>query len=193
MSAERKPVYYAEYLQLDRILDAQHPESAKRGPAAHDEMLFIIVHQAFELWFKQILHELDRLQALLEAGDDVRVRHTLKRVLTILKVLVAQLDILETMTPLEFLTFRDRLETGSGFQSYQFRALEFALGQKRLQAVLHYAAGSAERAWLEARFDRPSIWDSFLHWLARQGHPVPQARQGPAMKRARQAPVLRPS
>jgi tryptophan 2,3-dioxygenase len=166
------PLTYASYLRLPELLELQTPVSS---PAEHDETLFIVVHQVYELWFKQILHELDRLQALLEAGDDVRVRHTLKRVLTILKVLVAQLDILETMTPLEFLTFRDRLQTGSGFQSYQFRALEFALGQKRPQAVQHYEAASPARAWLEERFDHPTIWDSFLHWLARQGHPVPQA------------------
>jgi tryptophan 2,3-dioxygenase len=95
-------------------------------------------------------------------------------VLTILKVLVAQLDILETMTPLEFLTFRDRLQSGSGFQSHQFRGIEFAVGQKRAAAVQHYAPGAAARAWLEQRFARPSIWDSFLHYLARRGYAVPR-------------------
>jgi tryptophan 2,3-dioxygenase len=165
------PITYSSYLRLSELLAIQTPASE----GEHDEMLFIVVHQVYELWFKQILHELDRLQVLLDLDDEVRVRHTLKRVLTILKVLVGQLDILETMTPLEFLTFRDRLETGSGFQSYQFRAVEFALGQKRRSAVDHYAADDPARPWLEDRFARPSIWDSFLHFLARNGYAVPEA------------------
>ena len=163
-------ITYGSYLRLDELLALQTPVSEARE---HDETLFIVVHQVYELWFKQILHELDRLQDLLDADDSARVRHTLKRVLTILKVLVAQLDILETMTPLEFLTFRDRLASGSGFQSQQFRAIEFALGQKRASAVQHYPAGSAARAWLEQRHARPSIWDSFLHYLSRRGYAVP--------------------
>src|SRR5688572_846719 len=105
------PVTYASYLNLDRLLDLQLSAGDEHE---HDEMLFIVIHQTYELWFKQILHELDRMQALLESNDTARVRHTFKRVLTILKVLVTQIDILETMTPLEFLTFRDRLESGSG-------------------------------------------------------------------------------
>src|SRR5690606_29774144 len=129
------PITYSSYLRLSELLDLQTPAS---DPAEHDETLFIIVHQVYELWFKQILHELDRMQELLDQDEAARARHALKRVLTILKVLVAQLDILETMTPLEFLTFRDRLESGSGFQSFQFRALEFTLGQKRRKAVDHY-------------------------------------------------------
>ncbi|HSK20724.1 MAG TPA: tryptophan 2,3-dioxygenase family protein [Longimicrobiales bacterium] len=166
------PITYSSYLRLPELLALQTPASE---PPEHDETLFIVVHQVYELWFKQILHELDRMQVLLDADDDSRVRHTFKRVLTILKVLVAQLDILETMTPLEFLTFRDRLESGSGFQSFQFRAIEFALGLKRHSAVSHYPEGSPARLWLEQRFARVTIWDSFLHYLARRGHPVPVA------------------
>lgn len=161
---------YGSYLRLDELLDLQTPVSD--GPE-HDEMLFIIVHQVYELWFKEILHELEQLQALLEAGDKVRAQHTLKRVLTILKVLVAQLDVLETMTPLEFLTFRDRLETGSGFQSHQFRALEFMLGQKRRSAVDHYDEGTTGRRLLETLYGRRSVWDSFLRYLAGAGYQVP--------------------
>jgi tryptophan 2,3-dioxygenase len=167
------PITYSSYLRLAELLELQTPVSEARE---HDETLFIVVHQVYELWFKQILHELDRLQALLDADDAARVRHTLKRVLTILKVLVAQLDILETMTPLEFLTFRDRLESGSGFQSFQFRALEFALGQKRATAVTHYPEHDPARSWLHQRFERPSIWDSFLHYLKRCGYAVPDAQ-----------------
>ena len=118
---------YGEYLKLDQLLELQHPLS--RAPE-HDEMLFIVIHQVYELWFKEILHEIDYLQELLSRNQGIRAGHTLKRVLTILKVMVAQLDILETMTPLEFLSFRDRLESGSGFQSAQFRELEFLLGWK---------------------------------------------------------------
>lgn len=163
-------VTYSSYLRLDELLDVQTPLSGGRD---HDEMLFIVVHQVYELWFKQILHELDRLQLLFDQDDDPRVRHTLKRVLTILKVLVAQLDILETMTPLEFLSFRSLLESGSGFQSWQFRGVEFALGQKREAAVKHYPANSTPHRWLADRLQRPSIWDAFLHFLARAGYPVP--------------------
>jgi tryptophan 2,3-dioxygenase len=163
---------YAEYLRLDELLRLQQPPG---GSSEHDELLFVVVHQVYELWFKQILHELDHMQALLDADHAPRVRHSLHRVLSILKVLVAQLDILETMTPLEFLTFRDRLESGSGFQSHQFRGLEFALGLKRDSAVHHYPAGSAARAWLQQRLERPSIWHSFLHYLQRRGYAVPGA------------------
>jgi tryptophan 2,3-dioxygenase len=163
---------YGSYLRLDELLDLQTPVSD--GPE-HDEMLFIIVHQVYELWFKEVLHELKRMQELLAEGDGVRAQHTLRRVLTILKVLVAQLDVLETMTPLEFLTFRDRLETGSGFQSYQFRALEFMLGIKRRSAVDHYEEGSSARLQLEHLYAKPSIWDSFLGYVAQQGYDVPAA------------------
>lgn len=165
------PVTYASYLRLDELLKLQ--AHAADGED-HDELLFVVVHQVYELWFLQILHELDHLLGLLDADDDSRVRHTLKRVLTILKVLVGQLDILETMTPLEFLSFRDRLESGSGFQSYQFRALEFALGFKRASAVQHYPEGSDTRAWLQRRFEMPSVWHAFLHYLSRRGRAVPQ-------------------
>jgi len=169
------PKTYASYLRLEELLSLQRPASE---PPEHDETLFIIVHQVYELWFKEILHELDRLQELLARNDTPRAQHTLKRVLTVLKVLVAQLDVLETMTPLEFLSFRDRLESGSGFESYQFRALEFALGQKRRELVERYPEGTRVRAWLEERFARPSVWDSFLHYLALRGYPVPAALLG---------------
>src|SRR6476469_1076105 len=131
-------VTYGSYLRVDDLLQLQQPRS--EGPE-HDELLFIVIHQVYELWFKEILHEIDRVKVLLEADDSHRAQHTLKRVLTILKVLVAQLDILETMTPLEFLSFRDRLESGSGFQSHQFRELEFALGWKDARALERYPAG----------------------------------------------------
>jgi tryptophan 2,3-dioxygenase len=165
-------VTYSSYLHVDELLDLQKPRS--EGPE-HDEMLFIVIHQVYELWFKEILHEIDRVKALLEADDSHRAQHTLKRILTILKVLVAQLDILETMTPLEFLSFRERLEAGSGFQSDQFRQLEFALGRKSRQAIERFPVDSRARKALEQRYRDSTLWDAFLRYLAREGYPVPRA------------------
>jgi tryptophan 2,3-dioxygenase len=163
---------YSSYLHVDALLDLQRPRSD--GPE-HDELLFIVIHQVYELWFKEILHEIDRVKQLLEADDSHRAQHTLKRVLTILKVLVAQLDILETMTPLEFLSFRERLEAASGFQSDQFRQLEFALGRKSRPAIERFAAGSRARTALERRYADSTLWDAFLRYLSREGYPVPAA------------------
>src|SRR2546429_5770858 len=111
------PVTYSSYLQLYKLFALQPP---REGDLEHDETLFVVIHQIYELWFKEVLHELDYLQKLLRSNDTPLAAATLKRVLTILKTLVAQIDVLETMTPLNFLTFRDRLESGSGFQSHQF-------------------------------------------------------------------------
>ena len=164
------PVTYASYLRLDELLALQHP---REGQLEHDETLFIIIHQVYELWFKEMLHELDHLMRMLRADDTPRALHTLKRVLTILKVLVAQIDILETMTPLGFLSFRDRLEAGSGFQSFQFRELEFVLGVKSPAALERYPAGSAHRRRVERRFTEPTLWDAFLQFLSRHEFAVP--------------------
>jgi tryptophan 2,3-dioxygenase len=180
---------YAEYLKIDELLALQRPLS--EGPE-HDEMLFIVIHQVYELWFKEILHELDHLERMLSRNDGARARHTLKRILTILKVMVAQLDILETMTPLEFLSFRDRLESGSGFQSYQFRELEFALGWKDAKALERYPVGSETRRRLEHRLESPSLWDIFLHHLATAGVPVPRADlDRDVTRRVESSPALR--
>ena len=162
---------YGEYLRTDDLLELQRPLS--EGPE-HDEMLFIVIHQVYELWFKQVLHELDYLERLLARNDGDRARHTLKRILTILKVMVAQLDILETMTPLEFLSFRNRLESGSGFQSHQFRELEFALGLKDPRALERYPEGSEARRRLERRLAASTLWDAFLRYLQANGVPVPR-------------------
>jgi tryptophan 2,3-dioxygenase len=165
-------VTYASYLRLDELLSLQHPRD---GELEHDETLFVIIHQVYELWFKEVLHELDYLMHSLRANDTQRSLHTLKRVLTILKVLVAQIDILETMTPLGFLAFRDRLEAGSGFQSFQFRELECVLGAKSRSAIERYAPGSEHRRRVEARFTAPTLWDAFLHYLGRNRFLVPRA------------------
>jgi tryptophan 2,3-dioxygenase len=135
---QEKQVYYGEYLQLDKIIDAQHPVSFEEGKKpAHDEMLFIIIHQAYELWFKQILFEVNAVIDTLgqpavndNAPEMQQVVHRMQRVVTILKVLVQQVDILETMTPMDFLDFRDMLRPASGFQSWQFKIIEAKLGLK---------------------------------------------------------------
>jgi tryptophan 2,3-dioxygenase len=161
---------YPRYLQLDGLLALQQPLS--EGPE-HDEMLFIVIHQVYELWFKQMLHETAHLQGRLEAGDTPNALATFKRMLTILKVLVSQIDVLETMTPVSFSSFRARLDSASGFESAQFRAFELALGYKRASAAARYPAGSAERVRLEEALARPSLWDSFLRFLAHHGYRVP--------------------
>jgi len=167
------PVTYSSYLKLDELLSLQQPISD--GPE-HDETLFIVIHQVYELWFKELLHELDYLKTLLEKRDTPRALHTLKRVLTILKVVVAQIDVLETMTPLEFLSFRERLESGSGFQSFQFRELEFVLGMKNAAALERYPKESDARRRLERRLAEPTLWDAFLHFLSGSGYKVPPAQ-----------------
>lgn len=164
------PVTYSSYLKIDELLALQQPLSD--GPE-HDETLFIVIHQVYELWFKQILYELDYLCVLLGRGDEARSLHTLKRVLTILKVVVAQIDVLETMTPLEFLSFRARLEQGSGFQSFQFRELEFLLGAKSPAALDRYEPGTEARTRLERRLAAPTVWDAFMHYLKARGLAVP--------------------
>ena len=163
------PVTYSSYLRVDDLLDLQHPLS--EGPE-HDEMLFIVIHQVYELLFKQILHEMNRLQPALEAGDTPTVHAGFKRVLTVLKVLVAQVDILETMTPVSFSSFRSRLEAASGFQSLQFRELEFVLGNRSAAMVSHHAdTPGGER--LARRLAVPSLYRSFLGFLHSKGYAIP--------------------
>ena len=163
-------VAYGTYLKIDELLSLQQPRSP--GPE-HDEMLFIVIHQVYELWFKELLHEFDRVRRLLEDDEPHRAQHTLKRILTILKVMVAQLDILETMTPLEFFSFRQRLEAASGFQSDQFRQIEFLLGVKTEQALRRFPEGSRARTALERRYREPTLWDAFLRYLSRETYHVP--------------------
>jgi tryptophan 2,3-dioxygenase len=160
---------YTSYLALDEVLGAQRPRSDE-----HDEPLFIVIHQVYELWFKQILHELAHLQARLAAGDTAHAVRTLRRVLTVFKVIVAQIDVLETMTPRQFTSFRTRLESSSGFQSAQFRELEAVLGRRDRRAFAHYPAGGAQREAIEAAMSRPSLMDSFAAYLRAHGYEVPE-------------------
>jgi tryptophan 2,3-dioxygenase len=165
-------VTYSSYLKLDQLLSLQAP---RPGELEHDETLFVIIHQVYELWFKEVLHELDYLQKLLRANDTPLAGATLKRILTILKTLVAQIDVLETITPLNFLAFRDRLESGSGFQSSQFREIEFILGKKGRPSFERYPEGSEHRSRIERRFNQPTLWDAFLHYLVANKYAVPKA------------------
>lgn len=193
MPRPKDPVYYGDYLQLSKILNAQAPESAKRGANAHDETLFIIIHQTYELWFKQMLHELDSVREILKTipapstGLSTIVAR-LKRVTEIQKILVDQIHVMETMTTLDFLDFRDDLIPASGFQSLQFRLIEATLGvtsshrleiehqffQSRLKVEDREALANAEvgpslfnliEGWLErmpfAQFDEWDFWSQY--------------------------------
>ncbi len=166
--SQDKSLTYTSYLALEEILGAQRPRSDE-----HDEILFIVVHQVYELWFKQLIHELRYLQRMLEEGNDARAFSTFKRLLTILKLVVAQLDVIETMTPVQFLTFRERLESASGFQSGQFRELEAILGRRDAGVLTAYHEGSVDYERVKAAMARPSVYDSFLRYLAEKGYPVP--------------------
>ena len=176
---QKKSLTYSSYLRLRELLDQQRPLSGE-----HDELLFITIHQVYELWFKQWLHELRYLREALGAGETPRVLATLKRVLTILKTLVAQVDILETMTPLSFNAFRSRLQASSGFQSWQFRAVEFILGHKRAEVLDNYPEASPERAELSRLLAEPSIWQAFLEYLRANGVALPAGGAGPEVQAA---------
>lgn len=171
-------VYYPDYLQLEKILGAQAPESDKHGVEAHDEMLFIIIHQAYELWFKQLLHEVGSVIAMFADGhlDDNggelnRAVHRLERVNTILGLLVHQMDVMETMTPLDFLDFRDLLRPASGFQSTQFKVLEARLGlrmEKRFGRQYYTSQLKPEhKAEIERLENEPTLLDLVNGWLER--------------------------
>jgi tryptophan 2,3-dioxygenase len=158
---------YGSYLRIAELLDQQRLES---DPPAHDELLFITVHQVYELWFKQLLHELTEARREMFSGDLWRARHLLGRVVAIEDVLIRQIAILETMTPQDFLVFRDRLAPASGFQSVQFRELEFLSGAKDPGYLERFRGLTAEeRDRLQRRLDEPSLWDAFLHVVRRAG------------------------
>jgi tryptophan 2,3-dioxygenase len=174
----KKPVYYSDYLALDRILSAQKPLSGRGAGAAHDEMLFIVTHQAYELWFKQIIHELDAVMADFSVASVPESRigtavSRLARIVEIQKLLVDQLRVLETMTPLDFLDFRDALTPASGFQSFQFRLLEQKLGlvdekRARFEETPYFKRLSAgHRKAVLAAGRSPSLFDLIDGWLAR--------------------------
>ncbi|RMI36931.1 tryptophan 2,3-dioxygenase [Actinomadura harenae] len=161
----QRPLTYGEYLRLDRLLACQEPRTG-----AHDEMLFVVIHQVYELWFKQILHEAALLQRRLEDGDSAGTLSTGRRIVKILKTVVGQLDVLETMTPRQFASFRDALGTSSGFQSAQFRQIEAVLGRRRFPA-----SDLRDDEELQGAVARRSLMDSLMRYLSAQGFGVPHA------------------
>ena len=161
---------YNSYLAVDELLKLQRPLS--EGPE-HDEMLFIVIHQTYELWFKQLIHEFLAAQKSLEAGDTHRSLAILGRIRTILKVCVTQIDILETMTPLQFNAFRGYLASSSGFQSAQFRKVEAILGRRDSKMAGHLAPDDQEK--ISVITSQKSLWDSTLVYLEKRGHRIPKA------------------
>jgi tryptophan 2,3-dioxygenase len=173
-AVEHPALTYTSYLHLDELLACQEPLS--EGPE-HDELLFIVIHQVYELWFKVLLHEAEHLQRALEAGDTSTALATMKRMLTILKTVVAQVDVLETMTPLAFASFRGRLERASGFQSAQFRELEAVLGRRDEGVLADHPPGQG-RDRITAAMGRPGLYDSFLAYTGLTGQPQAAIRDG---------------
>ncbi|KKO50091.1 tryptophan 2,3-dioxygenase [Arsukibacterium sp. MJ3] len=178
MQKNTTPCYYGDYLQLDKILTAQAPESAKYANEAHDETLFIVVHQVYELWFKQILHELKAVMAVFaeaEVKDQqlTGIVHKLKRVITIQQLLNQQIAVIETMTPQDFMSFRDYLVPASGFQSVQFKMLEIGLGLKSEYRIdfdknsFYSRLNEKDRDFLQALETEPSLFERIEKWLER--------------------------
>jgi tryptophan 2,3-dioxygenase len=167
---DKRVLTYGSYLKVEELLALQAPESK---PVEHDEALFIIIHQVYELWFKLVLHEFDKVNGDLSANHLYDALHTLKRIRMVLKTIVGQLDILETMTPTSFASFRSRLDTASGFQSAQFRELEFVLGYKRESMLKHHEPHSAGYARLKQRYEAPSVQWHLYDFLEHRGVRIP--------------------
>ncbi|MBV2128130.1 tryptophan 2,3-dioxygenase family protein [Arsukibacterium indicum] len=178
MQKNTTPCYYGDYLQLDKILTAQAPESARYANEAHDETLFIVVHQVYELWFKQILHELKAVMAVFaeaEVKDQqlTGIVHKLKRVISIQQLLNQQIAVMETMTPQDFMSFRDYLVPASGFQSVQFKMLEIGLGLKSEYRIdfdknsFYSRLNEKDRIFLEGLETEPSLFERIEKWLER--------------------------
>lgn len=166
---------YNSYLKVPELTSLQHLRSE---PLHHDEMFFIVIHQSFELWFKEMLHEVGLLVTALEADEVARTLKVLKRIQGILTCLTQQIQLLGTLTPDEFAGFREALGTGSGFQSVQFREMEFACGQRDPWFFQFFEERPEEKARLEARFNSPSLYDHFLRAMARNGYAVPESVLG---------------
>jgi tryptophan 2,3-dioxygenase len=164
------PLSYNKYLRVPELIDLQ---TCLSSPAQHDELLFITVHQAYELWFKQILHEIDAAIVLMKEDRLVEAAQALRRVVEIEKLLIAQIHILETMTPVRFLGFRDELNPASGFQSMQFREIEFSSGLKDERIIREFRNDDFARRRLEARIQKPSLSEAFFALLRRSGFDTP--------------------
>src|SRR5262245_2379827 len=167
---QNAPLSYNKYLRVPELIDLQ---TCLSSPAQHDELLFITVHQAYELWFKQILHEIDAAISLLGQDRLPAATRAIKRIVEIEKLLLNQIHILETMTPINFLAFRDELNPASGFQSMQFREIEFSSGLKDERILREFRDDDFARRRIEARMQQPSLSDAFFALLRRSGFDTP--------------------
>jgi tryptophan 2,3-dioxygenase len=163
---QQQQLSYGSYLQVDELLSLQRPLSS---PEHHDEMLFIIIHQVYELWFKQLLHEMSAVMRALDGDELLPVAKHFRRIHTIQRLIEQQIDVLETMTPQEFNAFRDNLNPASGFQSIQFRELEFLCGVRRTETLKYIQTNDAQRERLERRLREPSLYDKVKAVLRRRG------------------------
>ncbi|HLQ03366.1 MAG TPA: tryptophan 2,3-dioxygenase family protein [Nitrososphaerales archaeon] len=168
-SAQRKPLSYKGYLKLDELLGLQKPLSK---PAQHDELLFVIAHQVYELWFKLMVDELETAISLMSSGDLYEAARLIRRVVTIQKVLIQQLEVLETIRPTDFLKFRSVLSPASGFQSLQFRELEFVSGQKEEKYLDLHKQDKPDYQKLFRKWESPALWDGFRQVLKSNGFAV---------------------
>ena len=170
LADDQEQLTYGQYLNLRQLISLQHPRSE---PPHHDESLFIIIHQVYELWFKQLLHEVSAIIQHLNEDETLVAHRMLKRCLEIERLLINQVNVLETLSPMDFLAFRDLLRPASGFQSYQFRELELLSGLKDHRYLKNYDPGTDEYARLEARLGQPSLCDAFYDTLRRRGFDLP--------------------
>jgi len=168
-------VTYATYLKVNELLSLQQPLTS---PPQHDETLFIIIHQVYELWFKQLLHEVGRAAIALEQGQVLLFGRIAQRMVKIQEVLTHQVDVLETMTPVDFNRFRDNLNPASGFQSFQFRVMEFRLGARDVGYLKFHVHDAAATSALQTALATPSLYDQFLHLLANRGFAIPKSVLG---------------
>jgi len=160
---------YKGYLQLSNLLDLQH---RRADPACHDEMLFIVIHQVFELWFRLLIHELDRIFTLLDEGDSRESERLIRRMTSVVRLFIPKLSVLETMIPSDFIQFRDLLKPASGFQSVQFREIEFASGLKEQRYLGMFKSDPDALSRLQKRLDEPTMWDRVMKLMERHGFPV---------------------
>ena len=189
---DQEGLTYGDYLRVAELVGLQELRS---DPAHHDEMLFIIIHQTYELWFKQILHELEVVVERVEGDEILGAHRLLRRCIEIQRVLIQQVDVLETMTPMDFLAFRDHLRPASGFQSAQFREIEFLSGLRNESYLNGYHEDSAEHARLAERLAKRSLGEAFDDLLRRRGFDLPERgsddADGSPARRRRMAELVR--
>jgi tryptophan 2,3-dioxygenase len=181
-SSGKRRLTYKDYLNLDELLKLQKLRSK---PRQHDEVLFIIAHQTYELWFKLMLNELELAVSFMISNDPARATRLIRRVVTVQKVLIQQLEVLETIRPTDFMKFRSILRPASGFQSLQFRELEFISGMKDERFLKLHQKDESSYEQLLKRFEAPSMWDGFLTLLEHRGYykPSPKTERGNAVQR----------